>query len=149
MVAIIVAAVLGAVFGVLTTASLKWGRAALAAVIARVRPDHKSLHGGGPWMLPQSVSAGKPCSVRVLVACAPARHLGAVEIDPDLAIPFLRNSFPGMFPDEPAFSLPIEGIRFTVADQGSPGDGYAWAWKNGRLDLASTCPWKPGRISGS
>jgi hypothetical protein len=33
-------------------------------------------------------------------------------------------------------SLPQEGVKFTVASQGSPSDGYAWAWASGRVDLA-------------
>jgi hypothetical protein len=41
-----------------------------------------------------------------------------------------------MFPDEPSLSLPHEGVKFTVANQGSPSDRYAWAWANGRVDLA-------------
>jgi len=41
-----------------------------------------------------------------------------------------------MFKDEPSLSLPRQGIKFTVADNGSPNDGYAWAWASGRIDLA-------------
>src|SRR5262249_31166761 len=106
MLAIIIAAVLGAAVGALTTASLKWGRAALAVVMARMRRDHRTLHGGDAWSLPQSVSAGAQCSVRVLVACAPSRSIRESSIDPDRAIPFIRENFPGMFPDEPSLSLP-------------------------------------------
>lgn len=68
---IIVAAIVGTAVGAFTTASLKWGRTALAVAEARLRRDHRSLHGGGNWMLPQSVSSGQPCSVRLLIACAP------------------------------------------------------------------------------
>jgi hypothetical protein len=85
MLRIIVAAVLGAAVGALTTASLKWGRSALAAVMARIRRDHRTLYGGRAWALPQSVSAGAPCSVRILVACAPSRAIRKQEIDPDRA----------------------------------------------------------------
>ncbi|HEV2254425.1 MAG TPA: hypothetical protein VGS06_14625 [Streptosporangiaceae bacterium] len=136
MLAIIIAAVLGAAVGAFTTASLKWGRSALAIVRAHLRRDHRTLYGGRAWALPQSVSAGAPCSARVLVACAPSRAIRQSGIDPDRAIPFIRESFPGMFPDEPSMSLPQEGIKFTVASQGSPSDGYAWAWASGRVDLA-------------
>lgn len=128
MLAIIAAAVLGAVFGALTTASLKWGRSALAISMARIRRDHCTLHGGRAWRLLQSVSAGAQCSVRVLVICAPSRAIRESGIEPDRAIPFLKESFPGMFLDEPSMSLPHEGVKFTADDDGSPSAGYAWAW---------------------
>lgn len=41
-----------------------------------------------------------------------------------------------MFPCEPSRSLPQEGVYFTVSNDGDPGRGYAWAWVNGRIDLA-------------
>lgn len=133
---IIVAAIVGTAVGALTTASLKWGRTALAVAEARLRRDHRSLHGGGNWMLPQSVSSGQPCSVRLLIACAPSRAIRKSDIDPDHAIPFIRDSFPAMFLEEPSLSLPQQGVKFTVASSGSPSDGFAWAWANGRVDLA-------------
>jgi hypothetical protein len=136
MLGIIIAAVLGAAVGALTTASLKWGRSTLAIVRARIQRDHRTLHGGRAWALPQSVSAGGQCSVRLLVACAPSRAIRQSDIDPDRAIPFIRESFPGMFPDEPSLSLPHEGVKFTVASQSSPSDGFAWVWVGGRVDLA-------------
>jgi hypothetical protein len=136
MLGIIIAAVLGAAVGALTTASLKWGKSALAIVSAHIRRDHRTLYGGRAWALPQSVSAGGPCSVRVLVACAPSRAIRRSDIDPDRAISLIRENFPGMFPDEPSLSLPQEGVKFTIASQGSPNDGYAWAWASGRVDLA-------------
>lgn len=136
MLGIIIAAVLGAAVGALTTASLKWGKSALAVVGARLRRDHRTLHGGRAWALPQSVSAGEPCAVRLLVACAPSRVIRESDIDPDRAILFIRQSFPGMFPDEPSLSLPQEGIKFTVANNDSSSGGYAWSWANGRVDLA-------------
>ena len=76
------------------------------------------------------------CSVRLLIACAPSRAIHRADIDPDRAIPFIRESFPGMFPDEPSLSLPNEGVKFTVARQGTTTDGFAWAWVGGRVDLA-------------
>ena len=57
-------------------------------------------------------------------------------IDPDLAIPFVRESFPGMFPNEPAVSLPQEGVRFSADPDGSSMSGFAWVWATGRVDLA-------------
>jgi hypothetical protein len=140
MLTIIIVAVLGAAVGAATTASLKWGRSALAIAGARIRRDHRSLYGGRNWALPQSPSAGGQCAVRLLVSCAPSRAIRVSDIDPDRAIPFIRASFPGMFPDEPSMSLPQEGVKFTVAAHGSPGDGYAWAWANGRIDLAVDIP---------
>jgi len=136
MLTIIIVAVLSAAAGAITTASLKWGRSALAIVGARVRRDHRTLYGGRNWGLPQSPSAGGHCSVRLLLACAPSRAIRESDIDPDRAIRFVRESFPGMFPEEPSLSLPREGVKFTVGSQGSPSDGYAWAWANGRVDLA-------------
>jgi hypothetical protein len=52
--------------------------------------------------------------VRLLAACAPSRAIRESDIDPDRAIRFVRESFPGMFPDEPSLSLPHEGVKFTV-----------------------------------
>lgn len=140
MLTIIIVAILSAAAGALTTASLKWGRSALAIVRARIHRDHRTLHGGRAWSLPQSVSAGGPCSMRLLIACAPSRAIRRSSIDPDRAIPFIRDSFSGMFPDEPSLSLPQEGVKFTVNGQGSPSDGYAWAWASGRVDLAVDIP---------
>jgi hypothetical protein len=149
MLGIIIAAVLGAAVGALTTASLKWGRSALAIVSAHIRRDHRTLYGGRAWALPQYVSAGGPCSVRVLVACAPSRAIRRSDIAPDRAIPFIRESFPGMFPDEPSLSLPQEGVKFTIASQGSPNDGYAWAWQVAVLTWLSISSLTAGLISGS
>jgi len=104
--------------------------------MARIQRDHRTLYDGRAWGLPHSVSAGAQCSVRVLVACAPSRAIRESGIDPDRAIPFVRESFPAMFPDEPSMSLPQEGVKFTVSTSGSPGDGYAWTWGSGRVDLA-------------
>lgn len=73
----------------------------------------------------------------------------AANIDPDLAIPFIRESFPGMLPDEPAQSLPRDGIKFTVSPDGSPADGYAWAWASGRVDLSAVISLTPGQMSGT
>jgi hypothetical protein len=136
----IIVAVLSAAVGAFTTACLKWGRSVLAFARSRVRRDHRTLYGGRAWALPQSVSAGRQCSVRVLVACAPSRSIRRSDIDPDCAIPFIRESFPGMFPEEPSLSLPQEGVKFTVASHGTSGDGYAWAWVSGRVDLAVDVP---------
>lgn len=136
MLTIIIVAVLSAAAGAFTTAGLKWGRSALAIARARVRRDHRALYGGRNWSLPQSPSAGGQCSVRLLVACAPSRAIRESDIDPDHAIRFVRESFPGMFPDEPSLSLPHQGVKFTVATQGNPSDGYAWTWANGRVDRA-------------
>jgi hypothetical protein len=58
-------------------------------------------------------------------------------IDPDLAISFIRRSFPGMFPEEPAVLLPREGVKFTVSPDGSTLGGFAWAWASGRVDLSA------------
>ena len=86
--------------------------------------------------------------MRVLVACAPSRSLRPASIDPDLAIAFIRSAFPGMFPDEPALSLPHQGVKFTISPQGSPSDGYAWAWATGRVDLSVIISLEPGADGG-
>jgi hypothetical protein len=46
MLTIIIVAVLSAAAGAVTTASLKWGRSALAIIGARIRRDHRTLYGG-------------------------------------------------------------------------------------------------------
>jgi len=125
-------------------AALKWGKAALAAVMGRVRPDHRTLTARPAWALVASGVSGNRSAVRVLVACAPSRSLRPSSIDPDLAIPFILSSFPGMFPNEPALSLPREGVKFTISPDGSPSDGFAWAWASGRVDLSAFISLEPG-----
>ena len=49
-----------------------------------------------------------------------------------------------MFPDEPAMSLPREGVKFTISPDGSPSDGFAWAWASGRVDLSALISLEPG-----
>lgn len=124
-------------------AALKWGKTLLAAVAQRVRPDHAALHARPAWALPASGVSGNRSAIRVLAACAPSRSLRPRSIDPDLAISFIRNSFPGMFPDEPAVSLPREGVMFTVSPDGSTSDGFAWAWASGRVDLSAVIGLEP------
>ena len=140
----VVIGVIGALAVAAVGAGLKWGRAVLAAVMRRVRPDHRTLTARPAWALVASGVSGNRSAVRVLVACAPSRSLRPASIDPDLAIEFIRSSFPGMFPDEPALSLPREGVKFTVSPEGSPSDGFAWAWASGRVDLSALITLEPG-----
>lgn len=135
--------VIGALAVAAVGAALKWGKAVLAAVMRRVRPDHRTLTARPAWALVASGVSGNRSAVRVLVACAPSRSLRPASIDPDLAIEFIRSSFPGMFPDEPALSLPREGVKFTVSPEGSPSDGFAWAWASGRVDLSALITLEP------
>jgi hypothetical protein len=140
----VVIGVIGALAVAAVGAALKWGKAALAAVMRCVRPDHRTLTARPAWALVASGVSGNRSAVRVLVACAPSRSLRPGSIDPDLAIEFIRSSFPGMFPDEPALSLPRDGVKFTVSPEGSPSDGFAWAWASGRVDLSALVSLEPG-----
>jgi hypothetical protein len=140
----VVIGVIGALAVAAVGAGLKWGKAVLAAVMRRVRPDHRTLTARPAWSLVASGVSGNRSAVRVLVACAPSRSLRPACVDPDLAIEFIRSSFPGMFPDEPALSLPREGVKFTVSPEGSPSDGFAWAWASGRVDLSALITLEPG-----
>ena len=140
----VVIGVIGALAVAAVGAGLKWGKAVLAAVMRRVRPDHRTLTARPAWSLVASGVSGNRSAVRVLMACAPSRSLRPASIDPDLAIEFIRSSFPGMFPDEPALSLPREGVKFTVSPEGSPSDGFAWAWASGRVDLSALITLEPG-----
>jgi hypothetical protein len=140
----VVIGVIGALAVAAVGAALKWGKAVLAAVMRRVRPDHRTLTARPAWALVASGVSGNRSAVRVLVACAPSRSLRPASIDPDVAIEFIRSSFPGMFPDEPALSLPREGVKFTVSPEGSPSDGFAWAWASGRVDLSALITLEPG-----
>ena len=140
----VVIGVIGALAVAAVGAALKWGKAVLAAVMRRVRPDHRTLTARPAWSLVASGVSGNRSAVRVLVVCAPSRSLRPASIDPDLAIEFIRSSFPGMFPDEPALSLPREGVKFTVSPEGSPSDGFAWAWASGRVDLSALISLEPG-----
>ena len=139
----VVIGVIGALAVAAVGAGLKWGKAVLTAVMRRVRPDHRTLTARPAWSLVASGVSGNRSAVRVLVACAPSRSLRHASIDPDLAIEFIRSSFPGMFPDEPALSLPREGVKFTVSPEGSPSDGFAWAWASGRVDLSALITLEP------
>ena len=127
----IVIGVIGALAVAAVGAALKWGKALLAAIARRVRPDHAALGARPAWALIASGVSGNRSAIRVLAACAPSRSLRPASIDPDLAIRFIRDSFPGMFPDEPAVSLPRHGVKFTVSPDGSTSDGFAWAWTSG------------------
>jgi len=140
----VVIGVIGALAVAAVGASLKWGKTALKAIIGRARPDHAALTARPAWALIASGASGGRSAIRVMAACAPSRSLRPASIDPDVAIPFIRESFPGMFPDEPAQSLPREGIKFTVSPEGSPADGYAWAWASGRVDLSAVISLTPG-----
>lgn len=140
----VVIGVIGALAVAAVGAGLKWGKTALAAVMRRVRPDHRALTARPAWALVASGMSGSPSAVRVLVACAPSRSLRPASIDPDLAIQFIHASFPGMFPDEPAQSLPREGVKFTVSPDGRTPDGFAWAWASGRVDLSAVISMEPG-----
>jgi hypothetical protein len=133
----IVATVIGALAAAAVGAGLKWGKAFVPAIARRIRPDHAALHARPAWALPASGISGNRSAIRVLAACAPSRSLRPRNIDPDLAIPFIRSSFPGLFPDEPAISLPREGVKFTVSPDGSTSAGFAWAWASGRVDLSA------------
>lgn len=140
----VVIGVIGALAVAAVGAGLKWGKAALAAVMRRVRPDHRTLTARPAWALVASGVSGNRSAVRVRVACAPSRSLRPASIDPDLAIDFIGSSFPGMFPDEPALSLPRERVKFTILPEGSPSDGFAWAWASGRVDLSALISLEPG-----
>jgi hypothetical protein len=118
----IVIGVIGALAVAAVGAGLKWGKTALAAIARRVRPDHAALRAGPAWPLDASFISGNRSAIRMRVACAPSRSLRLTSIDPDLAIPFIRQGFPGMFPDEPAVALPHVGVRFT--DAARPGSTY-------------------------
>ena len=132
----VVIGVIGALAVAAVGAALKWGKAALPAVMRRVRPDHRTPTARPAWALVASGISGNRSAVRVL-ACASSRSLRPASIDPDLAIQFIRSSFPGMFLDEPALSLPREGVKFTISPEGNSSDGFAWAWASGRVDLSA------------
>lgn len=122
-------------------------RRAVAALWRRSRPDHGALHQQPAWGLGHVGTTGLP-SVRFIAACAPSRSLRRTELDPDAAIHFVRDRFPGIFPDQPAYSSPRDGVRFDLTD-GTRSDGYAWVWASGRIDLCLSiqpAPTKDGRI---
>jgi hypothetical protein len=132
-----VIAVLVGVIPALTVAAIlgfsKTARRAVAAMWRRSRPDHRAIHQQPAWGLGHVGTTGLP-SVRFIAACAPSRSLRDAEIDPDAAIRYVRDRFPGIFPNQPAYSSPREGVRFDLTD-GTRSDGYAWVWATGRVDL--------------
>ena len=112
----------------------KTARRAISSVWHRTRPDHRALFLRPAWGI-SAVTSGRTGKVRFLAACAPSRSLRHPGVDPDPAIRFVRDHFPGLFPDQPAFSTTREGVKFTASPDGSPQDGYAWVWATGRVDL--------------
>lgn len=69
------------------------------------------------------------------------------EVDPDLAIELIQSEFNGIFPAQPAFSIPEHGVRFE-STKGTQDD-YAWVHASGRLDLCvsiRTSSAKPGPV---
>ena len=123
--------VLSAVAGALVTAILKWPARLWSYLRTHLPPDHSSLYGHG-WALTSTTSG---CDrIRVQVVVAPDRALPAVPVDPDRAIQFVHERFPGRFPPSPAFSIPSEGVRFDLSSAGI-SQGYVWVWRTGRVDL--------------
>lgn len=127
----IVIGVLSAVAGALVTAILKWPARLWTYMRSHLPPDHSSLYGHG-WALTSTTSG---CDrIRVQVVAAPDRARPPRPIDPDAAIRFVHERFPGRFPASPAFSIPSEGVRFEQSPSGL-GDGYVWVWRTGRVDF--------------
>jgi hypothetical protein len=127
----ILVGVLSAVAGALVTTILKWPIRLWTYLRTHLPPDHSSLYGPG-WALTTTTSG---CDrIRVQVVAAPDRSLPAAPIDPDRAIRFVHERFPGRFPPSPAFSIPSEGVRFDISLAGI-NEGYIWVWRSGRVDL--------------
>ena len=118
----------------------KTARRVVASLWRRSKPDHRALHQPPAWGLGHVGTTGRP-SVRFIAVCAPSRSLRRAELDPDAAICFVRDRFPGIFPSQPAYSSPRTGVRFDLVDE-TRSDGYAWVWVTGRVDLCLSI--KPG-----
>jgi hypothetical protein len=138
--------VLIGIFGTLAVAAvgaaLKWGKQALAAIRAKLTPDHQALFQRPAWGL-MTVQSDGIKRIRLVIACAPSRSLHRTTFSPDAAIRLICSQFPGRFPDQPATSDLRTGVKFTASPTGSTQDGYAWAWVTGRLDLSTYIQMEP------
>lgn len=123
--------ILSAVAGALVTAILKWPARLWAYLRTHLPPDHSSLYGHGWALMPTTSGCAR---IRVQVVAAPDRALPGRPINPDAAIRFVHDRFPGRFPTSPAFSIPSEGVRFEKAP-GGLSNGYVWVWRTGRVDF--------------
>jgi hypothetical protein len=144
---ITVSAAVSAIVTVIVGTALNWGARVVSYFRRRVPPDHIPLSSGSGWLASGAVSATE--QIRLLVCCAPNRSLRQREINPDRAVLFVRKQFPGLFPDEPVFSMPGTGVRFETAG-GGPQNEYAWVHASGRIDLCvnvRTTPIDPGPVT--
>ncbi len=126
-----VSAAVSAVVTVIIGTLLNWGERVVTWIRRKVPPDHVALSTGGGWA---NQATAVPDQVRVTVCCAPNRSLGLKVIDPGAAVNFVRERFQGMFPDEPAFSMPPYGVRFEAT--GGAQEGSAFVHVSGRVDLS-------------
>lgn len=133
-----ISAAVSAIVTVLVGTLLNWGERVATYVRTRVVPDHAPLAVGSGWST-QAASATE--RVRVLVCCAPNRSLRSRDVDPDEAVEFVREQLPGLFLDEPVFSMPPHGVRFEAS--GGVENGYAWVDASGRIDLCVNVPTEP------
>lgn len=120
-----VSAVTGAAAGKVWT----WAGAAMAAVRWRLIPDHRPLYDAD-WRLTAAFDSTHP-RFAIRVTCAPNRSLGRAELDPDVAIRFVHEAFPGIYADRPEHSSSRSGVRFLPRE----GPGNIWVWRSGRIDL--------------
>lgn len=109
-------------------AAVKWGRRGWAWALTRIRDDHQTLFEPS-WTLS---SYSLDSRIRLICACAPSRRPNVQALNPDSAIKFLAEMFPGEFP-EPAMSLPEYGVRCEKDGMGLAG-GYCTVWACGRVD---------------
>lgn len=138
-----ISAAVSAVTGAAAGSVWRWGARMLHTIRNHLQPDHGALFDAS-WALYVATSISARIMVRV--ACAPNRSLGRSEIDPDLAVRFVAEAFPGIYSDRPAFSSSITGVRFDAA-RGSE-DGFIWVWKSGRVDVAWYLPRDPSELGG-
>lgn len=134
---ITISAAVSAIVTVLVGTLLNWGERVVSWTRRTIPPDHAPLASGGGWAATRVGSSGD--QVRVLVCCAPNRSVRKTAISPDKAVNFVRTQFPGLFPDEPVFSMPPLGVQFESADRGVQ-QSYAWVHASGRIDLCLPVP---------
>ena len=76
----VVIGMIGALAVAAVGAGLKWGKAALAAVMRRVRPDHRTLTrapglgAGRFWGIRQPLGCARPGGLRAEPVAAPRQH---------------------------------------------------------------------------
>lgn len=122
---------------------LDWGRKVTAFITRHLRPDHAPLFLGANFMA--TMNGWNDSSLRIRIACAPSQTPRHVELNPDLAVRFVAQSFPGVFDDAPLRSYPDREITFR--ERGSDRGGLTIS-SSGRVDFDTSLSTQATDVAG-